>query len=593
MKNIKKYILFFSLLALLSCEEDSYKGYTAPDDLSDVSWLIGLDPNRPNIDAKFKVNVDTYISFFDLSQGTTSHEWILEEGDNFLKEGFTSSDTLSKFINESVSLSSSASKAHVLFGKSGLTKIRLRNKFAEKVTPNVSEDRAAYVVVNSSTEGDEHVMDVEFLFDVYGNILPAFSVLKDGAEVLNVTETDIPDIKDESTWPVIEVEAATGLTFVDKSTTGRPNRVTWLIPDGVPNQSGTLAQLSQEVKFYKLGTYNAGTIRSLRQVQTVNGVVDNAPVASVEKIIPLKVKVIQSSQPFVFDNALTENENEVIQFRVTGELKAFSGEESNFTVNVKNAAKGFDQDIAVQSARVKDGNATFIELILSAPIYNSDVITVSYNGSTILSADERKLAPFANQKVQMHFDNNILPANSWGSFEPEGGGINNAFATGKFFIPGANGNGQFGAGEEIWARSTDKSYAGGASMRYKLPNVAIPLVNLFGFGLADGPDGMPAGSYQVSYWVYVEPGTTLTTFRMEFGNPVLDYLHFDISSIAKGKWVRVFADAPAVIPVDLTSSDKERRTTLRVLAEDNVGITTAEQLMYLDELTLIKLEDRP
>ena len=409
--------------------------------------------------------------------------------------------------------------------------------------------------------------------------------------MLNVTENDIPNINDESTWPVIEVEAATGLTFVDKSTVGRPNRVTWLIPDGVPSQSGTLAQLSQEVKFYKLGTYNAGTIRSLRQVQTVNGVVDNAPVASVEKIIPLKVKVVQSSQPFVFDNALKENENEVIEFRVNGEVKAFSGEEANFTVNVKNAATGFDQDIAVQTARVKEGNSTFIELILSAPIYNSDVVTVSYNGTTILSADDRSLAPFTNQKVQMYFGDNVLPANSWGSFEPEGGGVNNAFATGKYFIPGGQGNGQFGAGEEIFTRSTDKSYEGGASMRYKLPDVAIPTVNLFGFGLADGPGGMPAGTYQVSYWVYVEPGTTLTTFRMEFGNPVLDYLYFDISTIAKGKWVRVVADAPAVIPVDLSSSDAQRRTTLRVLAEDNPGVSGA-QLMYFDQLSLIKLEER-
>jgi hypothetical protein len=577
---------------VLSCEENTYKAYNAPDELSDVSWLLGLDPNRPSRDAQFKINIDTYISFFDLSQGTTSHEWVIEEGNNFLENTFSSTDDLTKFIKPNSGLSTAEGKAHVLFRNSGINKVRLLNKFKTGVTPNMSSNDGTNIIVNSSQQGGDFAMDIEFVFDVYANILPAFLVLKDGNQVLNVTETDIPDINDESTWPVIEVEAATALTFVDKSSIGRPNRVTWLIQDGVPNQTGTPALGSASIKFYKLGTFNAGIIRSIRQPQVVNGVTDDSPRAVVEKIIPLKVKVVQSSQPFIFDNALTENVSEILQFRVNGEVKAFSGQESNFTVNVKNTAVGFDQNITVQTARVKDGDATFIELILAAPIYNSDKITVTYNGTSILSADDRVLQSFAIKPVLMYFGSNVLPSNSWGSFEPDGGGVNNAFASSKYFIPGGQGNGQYGAGEEIYTRSTDRSYVGGASMRYKLPNVAIPTVNLFGFGLADGPNGMPAGTYQVSYWVYIEAGTTLSTFRMEFGNPVLDYLYFDISSVERGKWVRVIANDPAVIPTNLGSSDKERRTTLRILEEDNSGVTGA-QLMYFDELTLIQLEVRP
>lgn len=596
MKNIKTFILFFSLIAMLGCEENTYKDYSAPDELSDLSWLLGLEPNRPSRDAQFKINADTYISFLDLSQGTLSHEWIVEEGNSFLKEGFSVNDTLTNFIDESKGTTTSEGKAHILFRNSGINKVRLLNKFSKDVSPNISGNDVNNIIVNSSTEGDVFVKDVEFIFDIYATIQPAFKVYKDGNEVLSISESDMPDINDERTWPVIEIEAATGLTFEDLSTVGRPNRVTWDIPDGVPSLSGTPALASREIKFYKLGTFNAGVMRSLRQPQIVNGVADDSPNASVEKIIPLKVKVIQSSQPFVFDGALNEDENEVIRFRVNGEISSFSGQESAFTVNVKNSAASFDQDIAVQTARVKSDDATFIELVLSAPIYNSDVVTVAYNGNGILSADDRVLQPFTAQNVQMNFGNNILPSNAWGSFEPEGGNHTNAYATGKYWIPGgggANGNLKFGAGNEVWIRDTNKSYTGGASMKYQLPDVAtIPTMNLFGFGIAD-PAGIPQGLYRVSYWVFIDPSTTLTQFRMEFQNPVSNTLYFDISSVAKGQWVRVTASAPLVYSADVASTDaRGRRTTLRILQNDNPGVSGA-QLMYFDELTLIKLEERP
>lgn len=596
MKNIKKYIFFFSLVTMLGCEENSYRDYTAPDELSDISWLLGLDPYRPNREAQFNINADTYISFLDLSQGTLSHEWIIEEGNSFLKEGFSSNDTLVKFIDETKGTTTTDGKAHILFRNSGINKVRLLNKFSKDVTPNISGDDVNNIIVNSSTEGDVFVKEVEFIFDVYATILPAFKVYKDGNEILSVSETDIPDLKDESTWPVVEIEAATGLTFEDHSTVGRPNRVTWDIPDGVPNLSGTPALGSREIKFYKLGTYNTGFIRSLRQPQIINGVQDNSPSASVEKIIPLKIKVVQSTQPFIFDGALTEDENEVISFRVNGEVNSFSGQESAFTVNVKNAAANFDQNIPVQTARVKNDDATFIELVLSAPIYNSDIVTVSYNGNGIVSADERALQSFTDQTVQMNFGSNILPSNAWGSFEPEGGNHTNAYASGKYWIPGgasANGNLKFGAGNEVWTRTTSKSYTGSASMKYQLPDVAtIPTMNLFGFGIAD-PAGIPQGSYGVSYWVFIDPSTTLNQFRMEFQNPVSNTIFFDISNTPKGQWVRVTASDPVVYNSDVASNDTSgRRTALRILQSDNPGVS-GSQLIYFDELTLIKLEDRP
>ncbi|QQY83285.1 hypothetical protein JJL45_04660 [Tamlana sp. s12] len=585
MKNFNIYMLFFSLLLVFACEEE-YADYTAPDDLSDVSWVVGLDPNNPSPEAKYKLNTGSYVPFMNLSQGASSSEWMIEEGNYFLKTGFKASDTLDNFIDEDLGTSMDHEKAFILFKNSGTNTVRLINKFKEPVTPNMSGNDSLVVKIDTYEENGEYVVDTKFIFDVYADVLPAFSVLQNGNEIINVSEDDIIDINDQNTWPIVEVEAASSLTFKDNTTTGRPNRAEWRIVQGVPNQIITDAQTETEIKFYKLGTFNAGIFRSFRT--PIQG--DLAPQYSAQKIIPLKVKVIQSSQPFVYDGALTEAANETISFRVTGEVVPFAGQESNFTVHVNNPTSGFNQDIPVQTAKVRASDATFIELILAAPIYNSDEITVSYSGSSIESADSRTLEPFGPELVQMHFGNNVLPANSWASFELTGGNVDNAFASSKYWIPPGQGNGQYG--DLIYERVTTKSYTGSASMRYQIPDVSIPLINLFGFGLADSPNGLDAGTYQVSYWVFIEPGTTINTFRTEFGNPTYGYLNFDISTAPRGQWVKVTADAPLVVASKITSSDANRRTTLRILDMDNPGVSGPQEI-YFDELSLVVIENRP
>ncbi|AUS05476.1 hypothetical protein [Pseudotamlana carrageenivorans] len=585
MKNINKYILFFSLLLVLGCEEE-YADFTAPDDLTDVSWIVGLDQNRPSREAQFKINANTHVPFMNLAQGATRSEWIIEEGNYFLETGFKTSDTLDNFIDEDLGTSMDHKKAFILFKNSGTNTVRLINKFKEPTTPTVSGNDSLVVKIDTYEENGEYVVDTKFIFDVYAEILPAFSVLQNGNEIINVSEDDIIDINDQSTWPIVEVEAASSLTFKDNTTTGRPNRAEWKSAQGVPNQIITDAQTETEIKFYKLGTYNAGTLRSFRFASTDNPV----PSYSAQKIIPLKVKVVQSTQPFVYDGALSEAANQTISFRVTGEVLPFTGQESNFTVHVNNPTSGFNQDIPVQTAKVRASDATFIELSLAAPIYNSDEVTVSYSGSTIESADNRILEPFGPELVQMHFGNNVLPANSWASFELTGGNADNAFASSKYWIPPGQGNGQYG--DLIYERVTTKSYTGSASMRYQIPDVSIPLVNLFGFGLADNPNGLDAGTYQVSYWVFIEPGTTINTFRTEFGNPIYGYLYFDISTAPRGEWVKVTADAPLVIANKITSSEANRRTTLRILDVDNPGVTGPQEI-YFDELSLVVIENRP
>jgi len=567
MKNIRIITAILCLAILWTCSDDEYQDYTAPDTLSDVSWLIGFDRNSQD---PFSINAGTHLPFFDLSQGLVSHEWQIEEGNFFLEVGFNNNDSLPEFIDEDAGLSISEPKAFVLFNNSGFNKVRLFNKFNEPVSYASSQG-----VFEAVQEGNLWVIDTTFTFDVFAKLNPAFKVFQDGVEILSVTEADMPSIDDIDAWPTVDVEAGTALTFEDLSTVGRPNGRSWRFPDGTPNQTGGI---TANVSFFQLGTFT-GEMRSFR--------IAPLPTSNETKLIPLKVNVIPSSQPFVFSGELKEDENEKISFQVNGETVPFSGQEANFTVNVSNADTGFNQVIPVQTATISSSNATFIELTLTQAIYNSDTITVTYNNASdgITSTDTRVLQSFGPENVQMFFGNNILPGNSWASFEPSGGGVNNAYASNQYFIPGGQGNGQFG--DLIWERVTTNSIDGDASMRYQLPaGEDLPLINLFGFGLADGPGGVPAGSYRVSYKVFKE-NSNITTFRIEFGNPTTDIKIFDISTVPNNEWVEV--SQTITFNQDLTIDNY--RTTLRILAGDNPGIT-GPQLLYFDDLSLIELEPR-
>ena len=587
MKNIKLLLLSLSSLFIVSCGEE-YADYTAPqDNFEDVSWLAGLNP-LVGADSQFSLNADSSISFFNLAQGANSSQWILQEGNHFLNEGFTQNDSLPLFIDSNLGTTSTNDKAHVLFRTPGENKVTLINTFDTEVTSNMSDTYEDYVKEEMTQENGEYTYKVEFVFDIYDYLNPAFTVEKEGTTVLTITESDNPSLADQANWDVVEVEAATGLTFIDNSTQGRPNGGTWFVADGVPSRASAAQPVN--INFYKLGTFNVGSFRSLR--------VAPLPTSNREKLIPLKVKVVQSTQPFNFDGVLTEDENELISFRVNGELTPFSEKEGNFSARVTNP-NGFDQVVPVESVRVNDENPIFMQVKLSQPIYNSDTVELSYDGNgAITSADNRVLQAFGPEVVAMHYGNSILPANSLASFEPSGGNHTNAFATNKYWMPGgggATGNWRYGAGNEIWARSEFRAYAGGASMKYEIPAEATELhtLQLYGFGLADGPDGIPAGTYRVFHWIYVEPQTTINELTFGFG-PNQNYAKFDISSIAKGQWVRVRASNDLVIASDLTgaSGGAKRNNTAILPGGNNAGVS-GEQVLYIDELEFIEVEVRP
>lgn len=562
MKNIK--IISFLLLGLLlfvNCDgEDSYADYTAPDEFSDVTWLISLEKFAED---PYSINAGTFMSFMDLSQGAVSHEWIIQEGNYFLNDGFNKNDSLPLFINYDDGTVINRGKANVYFLNNGYNTVRLYNKFKEPVSYKSSAG-----TFNAVQEEDLWVIDTTFIFDVYADLEPAFTVLQDGVEILKINAEDMPLIDDEASWPSVDVEAGSTLTLVDNTTVGRPNARQWDTPNGVLGAAGKDTTV---VKFFKLGLFDVGSLKSQR--------VKPLPVNDATKLIPLKANVIPSSQPFVFDGNLIESETEKITFRVTGEVEPFSGQEENFTVHVTNEAAGFDQNIQVQSARVDPTNATLIELTLSSEIYNSDVITVSYNGTEIKSTDTRVLESFSNKPVKMFFTDNILAANSWSGFELTNPALNRAYAW-EYWV-GANGT----AADPNWSKTGEKFYDGANSMKFSIESFYKENFNLFAFNLGKGVDQVPAGTYKISYWVYLEPGNLLAQATSEIGGV---YANYDLSTLERGKWV--LTESTIIIASDIIS---RTRVALTISKGANPEAQLARQTMYFDKLSLIPIEVRP
>ncbi|WP_055436937.1 hypothetical protein [Lacinutrix algicola] len=557
----KIFIISALILAfIVSCEKDDYE---APyGDFSSLLWTTtqGFE------ESDYVSALNDYVGFRDVSKNALTHSWHIPSGTNLLNGDFNAEqDTIyTDFISSAGPLASSQNHINVIFRQPGVKEVELRNTFRDSVAESVFSDGVWKV-------------NKVFTVTVFDDVKPMFKVMKGTEEILSINETDMPSEANAASWPTVTLEAGEQLTYIDLTTTGAPDARTWILNGASPNNSGAE---TVNVSYNGLGNFAAGAIISART--------DNEkPEGEAIKLIPLKIEVIPSTQPFVLNGMITENASEVISFNVTGEIETLIGEEGNFTVHVVNAAATpmFDQNIAVQSATVNSSDATQIDLVLSAPIYNSDNITVEYTAGNIGSVDFRVLESFAVTNVVMHSNDNIITGSGldYTGFEVEastGNLLRKGYAEGYWV--GATNNAFLNL-----TRTTDLSNSGSASMKYESP-AGVTTVKLQGTWFTNGSQStfaiatLPAGTYNVSYMVYLEPGNTMLAFETEVqGGEVSAW---DISTLPRGQWVEV----SNTISVDALTNKK---FDIKINASDNVGVT-GEQIMYFDDLSWRPLEVR-
>lgn len=585
MKRLNLYIYIITLLSFAACSDD----YEAPFPVSDVSWYTSM----PTL-TEYAVKQDEMMGFIDASQGVISHEWIIEEGSYFLKEEVLPGDIIADFIDEEIGLVSKASGINVYFPESGRKSVRLKNTFAEKVTFNGARP------IEAVEKDGVWVIDTTFTVDVYGDIMPAYKVctvidnpdgsVSPGDIVFEAAPGDTFDISESDTWELIEVEVGSRLMFIDLTKDEheelvQPDTRTWTIRNNSEPFTTTDSSAIAYFNVYGYATTGLGSLKSER-----NGA--GAPTASAQQIIPLKLKVIQSSQPFTYADGAIWTSSNTIDFNVSGEVNSLgTNPESGFTVHVTNTAKGFDQDIAVTSVSYLPTNKTRLTLTLAEEIYSDDVITVSFDdaGTDITSVDERNFVSFDAKAVGFPEagGTELLDDGEHSGFENGTGGINKAFCP-QYWVGGQD------ALNPEWARTTDpgKQAVGEASMKFNgnLSSMVRPICSWM--QMQKNVD-MEAGAYEVSHQFYIEEGSNIeairTTVAPKAGGSWPTEVEFvwDLSSIERGKWVTLTQSA--IFPNAINVGTDQYRYSYIMNAADNPG-ASGVQTVYIDDLKIVKVE---
>ena len=373
MKNISIIMALLVSGLFMACEEDDVE----PNNLSDAGWYTSIFRTA---DDEYKIGIDDFISFSDLSQNTVEHYWTIPSGSFFLEGPITRRDSiLDEFIINAGDTVSEDMTVHILFKESGLQTVRLFNTFTDSVAYRGLDTIPAQRV------NDMWVIENTFIVDVYDTIVAEVAIRQKGAQVPLGSDT-------------IYVEAGDELEFIDISTIGRPDTRSWKVAGETSSDSVAT------ILFKKLGVFTA-TFNASRTGQNIPGDWEQLE-------IPNPIKVIPSSKPFELTGDVVELEDETIQVPYNGEFQPFVSQEQFFTVKVNEI--NFD----ISSITLNAEDATLLDIKLVEKIYRPDVITVSYSGGALVSTDTRSAQPFTDEPVIMQ-DVNLLSEMAYG-FEDGG-----------------------------------------------------------------------------------------------------------------------------------------------------------------------------
>ncbi len=551
------YILIASLGFTFSCEDE----YEAPGYFSDVTWAInqtyGTSTDR---------NAGEFLSFIDLSVNATSHTWTIEEGNAFLKKGFTDKDSLPLFIDPTMGLSTEKIQVNILFNNPGLNKVRLRNTFKEKVTWNGSKP------ITAVYENGEWVVDTCLEVYVYAKIKPALKVYKDEALTKLICSVDgetAVNLKDSLSWEKVTLQAGEKLYFVDETKEGEPSSRFWSFK-GSKNTSSkdSIATAS----FFKLGNFTGMSLKSLREKPQ--------PEANVTKYIPLRVEVVKSSQPFASDGIINEREDETIKIGVTGELETVpQSHASKFTVHVKNE-NGFDQNIDVVSVMRDPKDFTGLVLKLAQPIYNSDEITVTYTTTDdevepILSVDGRVLESFDATKVNMYYAASMCEQPSQMGFE--------------IAEPATNGgaDGWWAAHKDNWFRTETKARFGSASLECLIEEKGAAFDPWIQSDDADAPNAIrfPAGNYKFRIHIFIpSEGNTGLVSLFNFIAKPWTHIEHNLTAVERDKWVTLDSK------LFTFTEDVKSKVTFKINKDACVN---DDVHFWVDQFEILSIELRP
>ncbi|WP_109831860.1 hypothetical protein [Reichenbachiella versicolor] len=375
------------VLGVWACESE----YKAPNELKDLGWLVGhSDP----IEDTMYVSIGNSVSFLDLSQGAESHIWSVTSGNYFLNEGFDSDGNLYEAIKSKDTITSNPS-AHILFAQLGSARVRFYNTFSDSVTKIETMNIGTSTIADSTgtvfdSELDLWVMDTTFYFRVFDTLKASFKVVHGTETILSVGPDEFP-LGNPVEWDTLTVEEGEELTFIDQSDQGNPTGRLWKLRGGMVTSD---TDESVTVSYSDLGYNVAGNIRVERK-----GRFNDIPLPedSVVKVIPLVVKVVESTEPINYQEEIALCPNGKIRILLEVSVDDFMDQEEFFSVSYTNPHRGVTTqvDVPVTSVSLVAGKGNLIEISVEDPLYNDDDILVTYDGGSIRKR-QRKLQYFTD-----------------------------------------------------------------------------------------------------------------------------------------------------------------------------------------------------
>ena len=543
------------------------------NNFSDASWYTS-ETKKHATDSLYNIKINNFISFMDVSQGALTHEWIIEDGNVFLNDKFDINNVGPSDFNLAQGTRSEAVIAHVYFKKQGRNKVILRNTFKDYVKFNGK---------NTSYEakkvGDVWVFEREFYVEVYGNMSPLFEVRNSNGTVL-LRDTGATTNANQSSWKSIEIEVGDKLTFVDLTTQDRPSGRTWTV-NGSMQPTSTMDVA--EFEFLRIGTFTQSTIVSRRNIIGI-------PTAETQKFIPLNIVVKGTNKPYTLYGKISQSASTDITFSTYGEVSTesnFTAAINDFTVHVKNDSALFDQNISIQSIKINSLNPTALDIKLNGQIYNTDLITVTYNGNSIKSKDNRFLQNFTNEIVVMKYEKNLCNPVLCG-FETIG--------TTSPFVGWRAG---FTDILPYLSQSTDKVANGSYSLKLEILQSQLPSYNKLSLPFMTDVDNTISVELNKRYllkfkiWLDANTENVIDNFQVEFVDnnsgsigpkPKWDF------PILKGQWIQIQQE---VVFTENSELFKNNKNKVQLLFRFYKTRIRSDVKFYIDDVEMFSgIEDR-
>ncbi len=281
MRTFINISLAVAALFAVSCQKEME--YELP---VDVAWTSYSSITNDEIsEGNLKVAAGDYIFLRDASQGTLSHEWIIDDNAEFFTDLKDASSTIE-------AKSTLAKDAYVVFNKSGVTTVTLRNTYAEKVISNTNPRIES--VYDESIGAWVFTKTIEV--EAYGKLKPAYSVFRIGLDGIKTELFSIAGDEETSQDNLREVTISQGdrLQFVyDTKSEYKSDNQSYTVPSSAEADGGDSASgIFTFNKITEAGKPLTGfSITATREEISVNSGKGVIPAAIAKKVIPISLIV--------------------------------------------------------------------------------------------------------------------------------------------------------------------------------------------------------------------------------------------------------------------------------------------------------------